>query len=812
VVLKERKRLNVNVLELTALVFDIDRVTDPSTVLAIVSKLEASGLSLILHSSHSHTAKESCLRVVFELSRPLLPSELAPVRAVVAERFGLPWDKSTKDLVRLYYLPTHPKGGSYIAEVQPGKALDVDACLHARAQHDPVKTPALPVVAAGAASAPIVEVPTATAQGSPTDLAALRKRLLHVGKAESKALVKLALSGKPLAIEGARDNTLRELTGILAFSIPLENAPPTAAVYELVRKSVESMPGAPVDAGQTWEQCFTSKYERAREKYAIKRQAEAERAEADREMVRTAGMWGTALAADPTQATGASDAPVASPTPDKLQPYTDAQIEQWATEQGWHSGIGLSAAEYMRKAWVIQSKSAYWIFVDGRYKAPLSFNELDSALRAQLARAPFELTKSNASGNGIVPKSVVELLRECSTVAMGGADASFYAQRSTYNRKSEIFHEAVTPLRVRRAVYNEQIHEWLTILGGVDLLDWLADAPDLSQMTCALYFSGVKGAGKTLFASCLSRLWSEGGYVTFDNAVGDFNDQIATNPVIFGDEHVPPKATFHLRALTGAMSQRLNRKYIPATAIRGAVRLVVAANHTHLFEGTSEDLSVNDEAAIDERILHIPAPQAAADYLIKLGGSKAIEKPWKLQDGFAEHVLWLQANHVHSGRGSRFAKEGRGMGDSAGGGASAIGNEIAQFLVRYIADSPSYQKGPISDSIRFGAGKVLVNVTAFDNAETWKKYVPSRDRPYSIRKLGTALKTHAVSTSHHNKGKNYHEIDLTWLYRWAQSTQIVDFSELQARINGPVQGGAAVNRVAAASATVLDLQSGKKVS
>jgi len=65
-------------------------------------------------------------------------------------------------------------------------------------------------------------------------------------------------------------------------------------------------------------------------------------------------------------------------------------------------------------------------------------------------------------------------------------------------------------------VFNRNIATWLRLLAGseasrVELLDWMATAPDLSKPLRALVFNGPPGTGKTLFAQGMATLWGRGG-------------------------------------------------------------------------------------------------------------------------------------------------------------------------------------------------------------------------------------------------------------------------------------------------------------
>lgn len=108
-------RGNKNVQMITAAVFDVDNGTPTSY---FSEKL--SGCAHVIHSSYSHTADHPKYRVVLFLSAPV-PAELWPTMwERLAAWVGGNIDPQTKDLARVYYLPSHPPGSEPIFELHEG--------------------------------------------------------------------------------------------------------------------------------------------------------------------------------------------------------------------------------------------------------------------------------------------------------------------------------------------------------------------------------------------------------------------------------------------------------------------------------------------------------------------------------------------------------------------------------------------------------------------------------------------------------------------------------------------------------------------
>jgi predicted P-loop ATPase len=222
----EGPRANANVRAVTAAVFDLDHITEDE-INRIDKDIEDAGVAAVLHSTHSHTPPDDwCLRLVLQLARPVLPAEWPKVRAAMVERFKLPADEATKDLSRIFFLPTYRDGIDPVTGSVDGKPVDVDELLANRPE-------------------PAIEP---TPQPAPVDLQVLRNGLLqtrrskaHGGereKAQSDVLGRV-LGGMPLADSGARDATLLRALGLIVYHTPVGT--PWEAILEIVRPSILTM-------------------------------------------------------------------------------------------------------------------------------------------------------------------------------------------------------------------------------------------------------------------------------------------------------------------------------------------------------------------------------------------------------------------------------------------------------------------------------------------------------------------------------------------------------------------------------------------
>ncbi len=232
-------RDNDNVTSINYAVFDLDHV--PAGALA---ELEASigEYEHVVHSTHGHDlgdptadpprAADECYRLIFPLSRPVLPGEWAAVYDVVVAALGLPAVDRRVDLARLYACPTARVGVAPFAAHRRGAPLDVDDALRA-AGVKPAKRDLVERVASPA---------------EPVSLSAMRSRLSDARRAKAQgddrartqaAIIGRILDGSPLARVGERDDTILRACGLLAYWLPAGS--PWEVAAELLRPSVVAM-------------------------------------------------------------------------------------------------------------------------------------------------------------------------------------------------------------------------------------------------------------------------------------------------------------------------------------------------------------------------------------------------------------------------------------------------------------------------------------------------------------------------------------------------------------------------------------------
>lgn len=662
----------------------------------------------------------------------------------------------------------------------------------------------------GAATAPdaAAQVSASGAPPSSIDLDDVRERLRNLGNEVNRKFFAPVLEGKSFAKPGERDRMMQRAASLVAFVEP--DAPPEQ-LAEIFRPSFDvwaAEPGATRSADDEIEKAV-DKIRRAQQDKRRKK------AHADAVNARIRAKYGmdsggpppprpptpaapaeapcaaaeAPCAADhdcaaPGEGAPAGDAPAivprvssAPPVAPGFAPYTEDELDAIAADLGCRPGE-------LGKRWIIQHKSAYFVLVDGRYKRPITDKELEVSLPRDLKRSPIEFWIEKASGDGLRPAKISEILRQHATVARTLV-SSLSAQRSLYESETETFVEAVCPVRPIEPRFDQDVDDWLRAFFGSEVekgLDWVATATDLDRYTCALYLSGPPETGKTLFAGGISRLWTIGGPSELGRILENFNEDLIRCPLIFADEHIPAGSRGHrtsteLRNLIGNNRRTLNRKFLPQAPLVGAIRLILAANNDRLL-AFSEDLSAHDLEAVAERFLHVNTV-GAQGYFKKFPGGKAPED-WVDGDVIAAHALWLRDNRPvqHDGRflvsGSR--SKMLSMLATSGRAASTV-----EWIAKYLCAPPQVrQPVDVKKLVLAGNGKLYVNTLAV--ADHFDLFVQN-DRAPSTTKAGRALAGLARDNAEHRiGGLRYHDIDFELILAWMAENQVGSVESARALI------------------------------
>jgi hypothetical protein len=407
-------------------------------------------------------------------------------------------------------------------------------------------------------------------------------------------------------------------------------------------------------------------------------------------------------------------------------PYTETEVEKFANDAG-------IPKEEFGKRWIMAYKDNYFTFVKGEYHLePWSKHNLLAALHQDLDPVPEIHWKKATANGGEVDKLAADIVREYGTIVRN-VKKSLVAQKSYYDAPTETFVLASAPLAKLEPEYNGEIEKWLHLLGGDQkeiLLDWIASVTDLSKPSAALYLSGHHGAGKTMLAHGLAKLWQTGTYTEL-NSISKYNANISRSPLIFGDEQIPKNVdiTSTLRRYIANSSHQIEEKFMPIITLEGCVRVLLAANNDELLSEANQNNNLMDIEAIAQRFNHISVDDVASKYLASIGGRSHTES-WVDGCRIARFALWLKASRTAK-LGARFLNEGQRTEFHSN--MLASGDKPSQVVEALGTAFSKPAKGIVA-----GQGFALVNSQAL--FEHWDEF-SSAKRPYdAVHGLGKILK------------------------------------------------------------------------
>ena len=720
-----------NVTKMHALGVDIEDIPDEK-VEAVIESLK--GYEFILYTTHKHGSEIAKgfarYRLIMPLAEPIAgdPKKWSVVWSRLNMLVGGINDPSTKDASRLNYLPS---------------TFDLE---HARAFHFEGKWISIDDLPSHVkdVSEPVHEKSDSAARTVASKIKAKLRRISndHHLKKPATALCK----GESFAEAGERHDLIREFTWWIAER---DRHVPIEALNLLFGPSIKVMqaedPSTPGldDVERTYTGAVTriesDKHDKQRS-FQLEHIDEAE--------------------------------------------YDEDDLERIAGVQG-------CTVEELRKLWIVQRDTTfYFLQENGHYTQPATMAEARLEANWNLARAPVmlnELTKNGTPRRRVIAELVEDYGQKAHKII-----ADLRINDSYYVAADRIMYEAVCPRRKLVPTFSPVIDEWLKIMGGRHynkLLDWLACAPDLNKLLCALYFGGHPGGGKTLFPAGISRIWTTGTATEFEKILDDFNEELTKCPIILGDEAIPKywkgnPTTTKIRSIISQQSRTLSRKHKAPADLIGAVRLILTANNDQLLSGDGASTHL-DLQAIAQRFLYIEVGVDAKDFIESIGDEAVQGILWG--DGLAKHALHLEATReVIKDR--RFWVEGDtdSMHRMLMTG-TAWNSLVCEWLVRYLLNPTVYDQALGSSGwIRRGKGQLLVCEQGI--IDGWKTYINLNKDPETA-KIGTALR--AISATRKPVQKRfmgrrlrYRIIDTAYLFDWSHRYNIGDEEALRCSLDG----------------------------
>lgn len=369
------------------------------------------------------------------------------------------------------------------------------------------------------------------------------------------------------------------------------------------------------------------------------------------------------------------------------------------------------------------------------------------------------------------PKTLDQLLLEYSNVVRS-VDANYNATENRFDPGRGHLTLATAPRRPLVARFHEDVEKWLSLLGGEaqdELRDWIRSIFKLELPAPALYLWGRSGAGKTLLAYGLSRIW-ENPLTSFATCLDSFNAGLARNPLVLADEGFPPETRFTwLRSFLSTSSRDVNEKFRPQYTLNGHVRLVVTANAPNVFEFGKKALTAQDSVAIGERVIQIEVNAESRKYLEAVAAQTSIDDTWVKGNKIAEHALWLATQPMATPPG-RWAVVAKGRKN--GFEAHLVEQRYTWFtawLAGYVA-MPKRIEGryptnnPDSWYVRTQDGKLLVSPDAY-------RYIDKCDPGEFSQALRFFAPNHAKQLrvpGNPARSVNYRVIDIDRFFNCAQ--------------------------------------------
>lgn len=198
-----------------------------------------------------------------------------------------------------------------------------------------------------------------------------------------------------------------------------------------------------------------------------------------------------------------------------------------------------------------------------------------------------------------------------------------------------------------KSAYSARVHEWMEALApqyADTVRAWFAQATRIEDRAGnqALFLCGTAGAGKTLAALSLARLYGpQKPICNFSDILDGFNDAYLNGPIVSIDEAMDKKHFSVFKKITNETIRTINGKYEKKFTLRGPLKILITANSiedaiSHIGHGN------DNEKALKRRLTYIQIEDSERLQAAKRDmGLTDGQRNEALYKEIAEHYLWL---------------------------------------------------------------------------------------------------------------------------------------------------------------------------
>lgn len=434
--------------------------------------------------------------------------------------------------------------------------------------------------------------------------------------------------------------------------------------------------------------------------------------------------------------------------------------------------------------WIIRRGKSFYIRVGDSYRGPYTADDAPNAAYDLLAPADTVVELDTFSRGERRPKTLVQLVKQYGSVA-AKVRVDISAQKAHYDQATRTMVEAPCPRREIASVYHAEVDEWLNTLAKDryhQLCSWLAALPDTRNPLTILFLTGPPAVGKSFLTVGGSRVFSDTGVMcSLSEALGEFNETLLLNPIVFADEYLPkdnkgnPKYQ-ELKEFIQAKQRTLRRKYLTPAELVGCHRVIVAANNESIL-ATAEQQTNHDISASMDRFLHIPCSPEAAAYL----KDHPEHFKWIENDTIAQHIMWLHDNYEWQPNGRFQVHHHDEELHAKLTMASGIRGSVGQWCLGYLQNPSAVDRDvEMKGYALIQGGHLYVNIKAV--VDSWGIYVQNARCP-STGVLSTTLR----AMSHHERinGRDFRRIDIAQLHACAEFTNWCSREDVDTALSNP---------------------------